>query len=412
MVLETMSESGGRWMDKKDSYVGITDLMRKSIENNEKIQECITPILKQQERKQQIVNTVNVPEIVVSSSAIEAIRNINENSALMALQENASVINRISESSRTVEMLGDVGTAIEALQNSSAVHALGEIAMKSAFSDYQFESPALRIFDEWSKSVATNLATGLTALITNPVIQGIQSITSGLGKWLQTVDFSPLISILENIQNIGFDFDYEEVNEIFLKAMFDARWFPYAGWIADFRIVDAMLEILNTSRVSKNRVNRIDRLIFSYYDKEEINNFKRRWRQMNLPSYMTRILVQSVQAYHRREYALTVSALSTLWEGIIQEKVNDNSYRISRRTRENLGKLIEENEFNKIFSSFCDEFIFYNCTKPDEVKSDVPGRHGIAHCWYDTYPNRKMALNAILFTDFLLELKPIETEPQ
>ena len=34
-----------------------------------------------------------------------------------------------------------------------------------------------------------------------------------------------------------------------------------------------MLEILNTSRVSKNRVNRIDRLIFSYYDKEEINNF-------------------------------------------------------------------------------------------------------------------------------------------
>lgn len=42
------------------------------------------------------------------------------------------------------------------------------------------------------------------------------------------------------------------------------------------------------------------------------------------------------------------------------------------------------------------------------MKSDVPGRHGIAHCWYDTYPNRKMALNAIIFTDFLLELKPIE----
>ena len=328
----------------------------------------------------------------------------------MALQESASVVNQFYESNSAVKMLNGMGTAIEALQNSSAVHALGEIAMKSAFLDYQFESPALRIFDEWSNNIATNLATGLKALITNPVMQGIQTITSSLGKWLRTVDFSPLVSILENIQDIGFDFDYEEVNEIFLKAMFDAKWFPYAGWIADFRIVDAMLEILNTSRVSKNRVNRIDRLIFFYYDKEEINNFKRRWRQMNLPSYMTRILVQSVQAYHRREYALTVSALSTLWEGIIQEKMNDNSYRISRRTRENLGKLIEENEFDKIFASFCDEFIFYNCTKPDEVKSDVPGRHGIAHCWYDTYPNRKMALNAILFTDILLELKPIEKE--
>ena len=348
--------------------------------------------------------------IVVSSTAMETIKNISENSAVMTLQENISVINRISENCRTVEMLGGMGTAIEALQNSSAVHTVGEIAMKSAFLDYQFESSTLTIFEEWNKSVVTSLATGLTALITNPVIQGMQSITSGFGKWLQTVDFSPLVSILENIQDIGFDFDYEEVNEIFLKAMFDARWFPYAGWIADFRIVDAMLEILNTSRVSKNRVNRIDRLIFSYYDKDEMNNFKRRWRQMSLPSYMTRILVQSVQAYHRREYALTVSALSTLWEGIIQEKMNDGSYRISRKTRENLAKLIEENEFDNIFSSFCDEFIFYNCTKPEEVKSDVPGRHSIAHCWYDTYPNRKMALNAILFTDFLLELKPIENE--
>lgn len=392
-------------MDKKDSCEEIIDSVSKSVENIEKIRESVAPILEQQERIQQIVDTVNVPRIAVSSAAIESIKSISENNAVIALQESASVIN-----SNAVGMLNGMGTAIEALQNSSAVHALGEIAIKSAFLDYQFESPTLRIFDEWSNTIASNLATRLTALITNPVIQEIQSITSGFGKWLQTVDFSPLVSILENIQSIGFDFDYEEVNEIFLKAMFDARWFPYAGWIADFRIVDAMLEILNTSRVSKNRVNRIDRLIFSYYDKEEINSFKRRWRKMNLPSYMTRILVQSVQAYHRREYALTVSALSTLWEGIIQEKMNDNSYRISRKTRENLGRLIEENEFDDIFSSFCDEFIFYNCTKPEDVKSDVPGRHGIAHCWYDTYPNRKMALNAILFTDFLLELKPIENE--
>ena len=97
-----------------------------------------------------------------------------------------------------------------------------------------------------------------------------------------------------------------------------------------------------------------------------------------------------------------------MWEGIIQEKVNDESYRVSRKTRENLSILIEENEFGKIFSSFCDEFIFYDCRKPEEVKLDVPGRHGIAHCWYNTYPNRKMALNVILFTDFLLGLKPLD----
>lgn len=378
------------------------------MEISEKLRDSVAPIIEQQEQIQRIVDGASLPAITVSSPALDAIKSIADNSAVRALQENTAMMNAITENSKAMQKFASLGSAVEALYNSSTVHALGEISMKSVIPSYQFESSARKAIEAWSNSAVANLATGLTALVTNPVMQEIQAISSNFGKWLQTVDFSPLTSILENIQNIGFDYDYEEVNEVFLKAMFDARWFPYAGWIADFRIVDAMLEIIDTSRASKNRVKKIDKLIFSYYDKEEINNLKRGWRQMNLPSYMTRILVQSVQAYHRREYALTVSALSTLWEGIIQEKMSDTSYRISRKTRENLTKLIEENEFDKIFSSFCEEFIFYNCTKPEEVKPDVPGRHCIAHCWYDTYPNRKMALNAILFTDFLLRLKPLE----
>lgn len=378
------------------------------MEISEKLRDSLAPIIEQQERIQRIVGVASIPAITVSSPALDSIKSIADNSPMRVLEENSAMVNALTESTKAMQKIAGVGSAVEALHNSSTVHALGEMAIKSAIPTYQFESPALKAIEAWSNSAVANLATGLTALIQNPVMQEIQAINTNLGKWLNTIDFSPLTSILENIQNIGFDYDYEEVNEVFLKAMFDARWFPYAGWIADFRIVDAILEILDTSRASKNRVKRIDKLIFSYYDKEEINNIKRGWRQMSLPSYMTRILVQSVQAYHRREYALTVSALSTLWEGIIQEKVNDTSYRISRKTRENLTKLIEENEFDKIFSSFCEEFIFYNCTKPEDVKPDVPGRHGIAHCWYDTYPNRKMALNAILFTDFLLGLKPLE----
>lgn len=378
------------------------------MEISEKLRDSVAPIIEQQERIQRIVGAASIPAITVSSPALDAIKSITDNSPMRALQENSAMVNALAENTNAMQKIAGVGSAVEALHNSSTVHALGEMAIKSAIPTYQFESPALKAIEAWSNSAVSNLATGLTALIQNPVMQEIQAINTNLSKWLNTIDFSLLTSILENIQNIGFDYNYEEVNEVFLKAMFDARWFPYAGWIADFRIVDAMLEILDTSRASKNRVKRIDKLIFSYYDKDEINNLKRGWSQMNLPSYMTRILVQSVQAYHRREYALTVSALSTLWEGIIQEKMNDTSYRISRKTRDNLTKLIEENEFDKIFSSFCEEFIFYNCTKPEDVKPDVPGRHGIAHCWYDTYPNRKMALNAILFTDFLLGLKPLE----
>ena len=335
---------------------------------------------------QQLVEGVNIPKFEVSTQALDAMRKITDNSAMRIAQDNMNVMK-----SRALQMSPKINAAI-ASANNNAFKSIGELAIKSSLHNYQFDIPAIKILDDLGKNATANLISGLNNLVNNSAMREIQSITSRLGKWLQTIDFSPLTSILENIR----------------AAMFDAKWFPYAGWIASFRIVDEMLEILNSSRASKNRIKRIDRLIFSYYDKDEINNFKRSWRKMGLPSYMIRILVQAVQAYHRREYALTVSALSTLWEGIIQEKVNDNSYRVSRKTRENLTKLIEENEFDKIFASFCEEFIFYDCRKVEEVKPDVPGRHGIAHCWYNTYPNKKMALNAILFTDFLLRLKPLE----
>lgn len=345
----------------------IPKALRKSIETSEKLQEKFSPILEQEKKMQQLVEGVNIPKFEVSTQALDAMRNITDNSAMRIAQDNMNVMK-----SRALQMSPKINAAI-ASANNNAFKSIGKLAIKSSLHNYQFDIPAIKILDDLGKNATANLISGLNTLVNNSAMREIQSITSRLGKWLQTIDFSPLTSILENIRAAGFDHDYREVNDVFLKAMFDAKWFPYAGWIASFRIVHEMLEILNSSRASKNRIKRIDRLIFSYYDKDEIDNFKRRWRKMGLPSYMIRILVQAVQAYHRREYALTVSALSTLWEGIIQEKVNDNSYRVSRKTRENLTKLIEENEFDKIFASFCEEFIFYDCRKVEEVKPDSSG---------------------------------------
>lgn len=395
-------------MDKPNPNDNIPESLRKSIEASENIKKSIAPIVEQQEKMKKIVEAAAISKIAVSTPELDAVKEMTNNSAVKSVQDSINTFKAINANTKALQLCTGVGTAIESLHKNSTVKAIGELAVKSAIPTYQFESPALRAFDEWNKKAVSNIVSGLTTLVQSSVMHEIQAVTSNLGKWLQTVDFSPLARILENIRAIGFDFDYKEINEIFLKAMFDAKWFPYAGWIADYTMVDEILEILDTSRASKNRIKRIDRLIFSYYNKDEINNLKRGWKQMNLPSYMIRILAQSVQAYHRREYALTVSALSTLWEGIIQEKAKDDSYRVSKKTRENLKKLIDENEFDRIFSSFCEEFIFYDCKKAEEVKPDVPGRHGIAHCWYNIYPNRKVALNAILFTDFLLGLKPLD----
>lgn len=271
----------------------IPEALRKSIETSEKLQEKFSPILEQEKKMQQLVEGVNIPKFEVSTQALDAMRKITDNSAMRIAQDNMNVMK-----SRALQMSPKINAAI-ASANNNAFKSIGELAIKSSLHNYQFDIPAIKILDDLGKNATANLISGLNNLVNNSAMREIQSITSRLGKWLQTIDFSPLTSILENIRAAGFDHDYREVNDVFLKAMFDAKWFPYAGWIASFRIVDEMLEILNSSRASKNRIKRIDRLIFSYYDKDEINNFKRSWRKMGLPSYMIRILVQAVQAYHR-----------------------------------------------------------------------------------------------------------------
>ena len=374
-----------------DEHLELPESLRKTIQLTEGLTDPIAPIIEEQQH--------------LRDSMAPMVQQVDEMKALVTpiVQEKLPVIQN---------PMADV---LETVKENSIASGFGELAMGSALSDYPLRSAVLfegvtAAVDYANKAndVMVNIAKSLTTLINSDAMRKAQEITSSLGKWLQGINFSPLLEILQNIRDFDFEHDYDDVNEVFLKAMFDARWFPYAGWSADFTIVREMLEILETSRESKNRTKRIDKLIFSYYDKEALDDLKRKWRKRNLPSYMTRILIQSVQAYNRREYALTVSTLCTLWEGIICEKVNDTSYRISKKTRENLTNLISENAFDRIFASFCEEFIFYDCRKPEDVKPDVPGRHGIAHCWYSEYPNRKMALNAIIFTNFLLALKPLE----
>ena len=55
-----MLERRERWRDKKNSYEIVTDLVRKSIEDNKKYQYGVILDWKWQERIHQIVDTVNV----------------------------------------------------------------------------------------------------------------------------------------------------------------------------------------------------------------------------------------------------------------------------------------------------------------------------------------------------------------
>ena len=194
-------------------------------------------------------------------------------------------------------------------------------------------------------------------------------------------------------------------------ALFDARWFPHVIHDASIELFGSVTDILDTTRPkSANRTKRLDRLFFEFYDNKTLNDLKRYWKANDdIPPHNKKIAAQAIKAYHRKEYALTVSALMTLWEGIIAIKLGKgNDYRVSGKTRDNIVALNEENDVSEIVTQFCKEYIFYDCRSPEQVKDDVPGRHAIAHAWYAKYPSRKTALNAILFTDFLFELNSKE----
>ena len=243
------------------------------------------------------------------------------------------------------------------------------------------------------QSIFENFSSALTTYISSPFIE-----------WLRDVDFSPLVRMLENW---NFDSElidkFDELNEIYLRAMYDAKWFPYAGWIADFELFVAVNDILGTSRgMSKRCEKRIDKAIVSYYTKTEIKRIKKQWKESDLEPHIKKALGQTLEAYLRKEYALVIPFLATMWEGIIKSKGVGNT----KKSKEDIKKLVGENGYDEVFSDFYNNMIIGTCYSIDDVVEGIPNRHGVAHSWYNKYPNQKAALNAILLTDFLINLKP------
>ena len=228
-------------------------------------------------------------------------------------------------------------------------------------------------------------------------------------NWLSTSVASPIIYELNKIDSyIIHKFNIKLFNKKYMDEMYNIKWFPYAGWTANITLAFKIVEIMEQHKKSKRRDKEIDHTIFKYYTKTVLEKFRKSWRNLGLPFYKVKIFNHAMQAYYRKEYVLTVSTLITQWEGIIADKANmPNTYRTNGKTKDNIKALIESNYYAEIFDSYCNNFIFYKCNNQDEVIDDVPGRHACAHGWYNKYPSQKMALNAILFTDFLLKLNPL-----
>lgn len=364
-----VNESPEDFGQKVELTPTVSQSLMKSIEIGNKLASAYQPLFQQPAALQRMQETLNAASRM-TESFVNAQQNIQNALYSPAMQQ-------------MIQGLAAVPKLYYDFNNSPMVVGLRSLIESDAFRTSALA--AQRIYDS------------MAAIYDSPVF-----------KWIQTFDFNPLFESLNSLSIP--ELDPEKIKQVYLHEMFDAHWFPGTIWSADLKLTLDVVDVIGSTRKSKNRVRQIDRAVYGYYTKSVIESMKKEWRKLDLPEHLMRILHQAVQAYHRKEYAITVIVLSTQWEGIIYSKAHDNGRKDTKKTKRYLAALAEQNNYLEIFKSYYDEFIMYNCNSPAETIVDVPGRNSAAQSFYETYPTRKAALNAILFTDFLLSLEPLEEE--
>ena len=234
--------------------------------------------------------------------------------------------------------------------------------------------------------------------VTNRIVDCIRPIFDELYRF----DFSYLFSGLEDT--------FKKYEKALNECIFDAKWFPYAFQYIKKDYGDEFATILeNTGYNTKRRTKEIDALIFRIFNKTLIEKIRKSWKDHGIPPYKLRILNQAVYAYHRKEYALTAITLSTMWQGMIADKttLGVKGYQKDSKTKAQFRQISDINDFPEPYDAFFKEYIMYECHSENDVKEDVSGRHSFAHSWFNKYPSRKAALNAILLTDCIIKAEAV-----
>lgn len=201
--------------------------------------------------------------------------------------------------------------------------------------------------------------------------------------------------------------------KFYFHSLYNAKWFPMTMLDSKLTELKDIVNILSEEKSADNRTEILDGLILNYYTNEKIQSMIDLWQNNNYSGCHIRIISEAADDYLHGKYALTVIALATMWEQIIiniAKRIDDISmpegHVHGQRLKETFKEILQSCYYDDICSKYYNEFIMYQCFSPDELKEDTPGRNSIAHGWYKEYPSQKAALNAILFTDFLLGIEP------
>lgn len=262
-------------------------------------------------------------------------------------------------------------------------------------------------------AMATKVGESLNALVKSYQSQAY-AVTSKVVDLLGDLRYNVLSNITRLIASIDFSGIRDNFEKAYFEAMSAAKWFPHECFVSNINTLNKIIDVLDHTRLtSKNRIKLLNKVVFEYFDKKTLNALQSSWKTKDLKAHFKQMTCEAIKTYNCGWYASTVSILVPLWQGLIQLKATGTSEsRTDAKTKEELQQIVQDNPHAKIIEAFCGEYIFYTCYNIKEVKDDVPGRNSVCHSWHKEYPTRKTALNAIIFTDFLLSLYPVENKEE
>lgn len=163
----------------------ISDQLLESMEASKKIADSLAPILEQEEKLKRIAEgaTAHIPNFEIPTLALDAI------------SEPSPAMKAIAEQSKAMKLATSVGTAIDALQHSSTIQTLGELAIAANVPNYTFKNPlleqaslgmtamlqsfnnsAVKLLADSVHGIISSFGSALTAAIHSPVMDWLQSI--------------------------------------------------------------------------------------------------------------------------------------------------------------------------------------------------------------------------------------------
>lgn len=202
---------------------------------------------------------------------------------------------------------------------------------------------------------------------------------------------------------------FTDANSNLILKLAEANWCPYIGEITDSSVVfDIFKMIAECGNDADNFKENIDKLLLDYYDDKEITEIKNSWEKCSYDDVYKQLLAEAIDNFICKKYASTCVLLTSLYGRLIFIKTGLGFKRENGKEVEiEFDKLLLQNNDKEKFVGYLNNEVLYQCNELKDIHNDSPGRNELMHGWYNNYPSRKKALNAIIMTDFILSLPKI-----